>query len=55
MSEKLIQKLEEQAQWHEKLMLNYLKENDQVVADAHTIAAMCYVRAAQMARADGKA
>ena len=53
----LIEKLEEQAQWHDKLMLYYAdKEDGQEQSSHHAVAAMSYLRAAQMARVEnGKA
>lgn len=51
----LVEKLEEQAQWHNKLMLYYLNmetEDSKQQSEHHAVASMSYLRAAQMARVD---
>ena len=52
----LVEKLEEQSQWHNKLMLYYLDtetEDGKRQSEHHAVASMSYLRAAQMARVDG--
>ena len=46
----MLKEIEEQIEWHNKLMLSDWHKDNQVMQDGHAIAAMSYERAAQIIR-----
>jgi hypothetical protein len=50
MIKKMLKEIEEQIEWHNKLMLSDWHKDNQAMQDGHAIAAMSLERAAQIIR-----